>query len=396
MKKITFLLFSFACLNLYAQPSNNTPCGVTTFLNVDIDGNCSNQIFSFDGTESDSGIGDPSCGLPYSGKDLWYKFIMPSDGSAVRIKASANTTIDDLAIELFTGPDCSNLTSIDCDDDDNPDPYPDDLFPQIDVIESANTTVYFRVWDLDDFGAGSFNICLYKIDTPLIANNDECSSAQELIPTSDCSSPVLTTNFQSTDSSVSDPTCTPYYSGKDVWYKISLDDNDDYNLSIETSEDLGSSVYDTGIVVYSGSCGALNEIACNDDNDTDFFSKVDLTARRNETLFIRVFMVDGPQSGTFNICATKTVTLGVNDLAIDNYKLYPNPATNIVNLKFNQSLDNEIEINVFSIQGKLVINTTKQLQNKSSQLDISSLKSGLYFLKISDGEHTSTKKLIIK
>ena len=52
---------------------------------------CSNQIFSFDGTEGDSGIGDPSCGLPYSGKDLWYKFIMPSDGSAIRIKASANT-----------------------------------------------------------------------------------------------------------------------------------------------------------------------------------------------------------------------------------------------------------------------------------------------------------------
>ena len=49
-------------------------------------------------------------------------------------------------------------------------------------------------------------------------------------------------------------------------------------------------------------------------------------------------------------------------------------STNIVNLKFNQSLGNEIEINVFSIQGKVVLNTTKQLQNNSSQLDISFLK----------------------
>ena len=51
---------------------------------------------------------------------------------------------------------------------------------------------------------------------------------------------------------------------------------------------------------------------------------------------------------------------------------------------------------MFSIQGKVVLNTTKQLQNNSSQLDISFLKSGLYFLKISDGEHSLTKKLIIK
>lgn len=397
MKKTTlfvlgFMLSSFILIG--QTPANDLPCGAT-MLTVNLDGNCIDQVLSFDGTETDSNMGTPNC-ANYSNKDLWYKFDMPANG-AVRIKASAESAIDDLAIELFSGADCNSLVSFDCDDDGNPDGFPDDLFPQIDVIQPAESTVYFRVWDLDDVGIGSLNICLYKIDPPQVSTNDECSTATDLILSSDCSAPVLTTNFQSTDSPDATPSCVGgLYAGKDVWYKIIIDDNDDYNITLETFEDTGSSVYDTGMAVYTGSCGSLTEIDCNDDKASTFFSRIDLTNRRNEVLYIRVYTVDVPQNGTFNICASATGTLGVLENELNKFKLYPNPVKDIVNIKFNTPSNNKIDLNVYDIQGNLVLNTVKYLQNNRTLLNLENLKSGVYFLKAYDGESELTKKLIIK
>jgi len=86
MKKITFIILVLLSINLHAQPVNNLPCNATE-LTVDLDGICTNDTFIFDGTETDSNIGTPNCAT-YSGYDLWYKFVMPNDGS-VRIKTSS-------------------------------------------------------------------------------------------------------------------------------------------------------------------------------------------------------------------------------------------------------------------------------------------------------------------
>ncbi len=391
MKKITFIILVLLSINLHAQPVNNLPCNATE-LTVDLDGICTNDTFIFDGTETDSNIGTPNCAT-YSGYDLWYKFVMPNDGS-VRIKTSSNNIIDDLALEVFSGSDCNNLVSIGCDDDGNPDPYPDDLFSQIDVVETAGSVIYFRVWDKDDLGEGSFNICLYKIPTPIIANNDECSTAETLNLTNDCTSPVLTTNFQATPSSEINPSCATNEGG-DVWYVINVSNDKFYDIAIETSEDSGSSVLDTAIAVYTGSCGVLTEIGCDDDGGNNLFSKIDLNGMKGETLYVRVYPVQAGQTGTFYICATATETLGIENNTEPEFAMYPNPAKDIVNLKFNQSFSNLINIDTYNIQGKLVLSSKLQLKNNSSKLDVSKLTSGLYLLKIVDGERSITKKLFI-
>lgn len=391
MKKITFIILVILSINLYAQPVNDLPCNATV-LTVDLDGICTNDTFIFDGSETDSNIGTPSCAA-INVYDLWYKFVMPNDGS-VRIKASSNNIIDDLALEVFSGADCNNLVPIGCDDDGNPDPYPDELFPQIDVVETAGSTIYFRVWDKDGFGEGSFAICLYKIATPVIANNDECSSAETLNLTNDCLSPILSTNFQATPSSEANPSCATNEGG-DVWYIINVANDKFYDISIETSEDSGSSVSDTAIAVYSGSCGALTEIGCDDDGGNNLFSKIDLTGMKGEALYVRIYPVQAGQTGTFFICASATETLGIENNNEPEFAMYPNPAKDIVNLKFKQTYSNLISIDTYNIQGKLVLSSKLQLQNNSSKLDVSKLTSGLYFLKIFDGERNMTKKLII-
>lgn len=70
--------------------------------------------------------------------------------------------------------------------------------------------------------------------------------------------------------------------------------------------------------------------------------------------------------------------------------VYPNPTNDF--LKVHHSFDNEIEANIFSLQGQL-INATL-LSGKESFLDISHLKSGVYILKIIINERSISKKII--
>ncbi|WP_242132170.1 T9SS type A sorting domain-containing protein [Aestuariivivens marinum] len=402
MKKITFLISIFLLTFSYSMvgqaPDNDLPCGTLPELTVNLSETCTNEIITFTGNETDSGLGLPTCisNPDWYSRDLWFKFTMPSKGAVRIITSFNNDNIYDSGIEIFTGGDCSSLTSYDCNDDGNPNGGNDEFFSQIDIAQPASSVVYLRVWDVDDVGAGSMNICIYEIDPPLVTDNDECSSANDLAITSDCSSPTLTTNLQSTDSAETNPTCTSFYEGKDVWYKITLDDNDDYEVTIETSEDSGSPVYDTGIAVYSGNCGSLTEIGCDDDGGSNLFSKVVLSNRRNEILFIRVFMVDIAQTGTFNICASATGTLNTVDKDLNDFKLFPNPAQDVVNLKFTQSSSSKVDIAIYNLQGKLVQAVYKTPNNQNAALNIAHLSSGMYFVKLNDGTNEVTKKLMVR
>ncbi|WMI65045.1 T9SS type A sorting domain-containing protein [Aestuariibaculum sp. YM273] len=401
MKKITryFLFILLVCsISAVAQPTNNLPCGAIE-LTVNESGICSNQVYSFDGSETDSNMGIPACTSSYSGEDLWFKFNMPADG-AVTIKTSYESVIDNIDLEVFAGNDCNTLTSIGCNADGNPDVGLSAYYAQIDVVQPAGSTVYFRVWDVDYLEEGSFNVCVYKIDSPMIATNDDCSSPINLTLSADCSSPILATNFQATPSNgIDDPSCGIYEGYDDVWFTVNVDDTKFYDITIETSEDTGSAFLDTGIVVYSGSCdGTLTEIenGCDDDKGNKNFSKVTIENRRNETLFVRVFPSFEAQTGTFNICAIGTETLSLKSPELFSFNLYPNPTKSFVNLKFNNNISSMVNIDIYNLQGTLVQSTKKELQNSHLQLDVSFLSDGFYFLKVNDGLNSLSKKLIIK
>lgn len=82
---------------------------------------------------------------------------------------------------------------------------------------------------------------------------------------------------------------------------------------------------------------------------------------------------------------------GVEEQVLDEIKVYPNPATDILNIEIDQ--DEDIYFVVTDLQGKKVINGT--LQN--NQIDISSLAKGSYQLQIiSRDESTNHKKLFVK
>lgn len=81
--------------------------------------------------------------------------------------------------------------------------------------------------------------------------------------------------------------------------------------------------------------------------------------------------------------------IGIEDNVIedDEFIVYPNPATDMVNIKFSKNDDSSIYI--FNIIGKIVYSTTA---SDNIKIDVSSWSKGMYLIKTSTG----TKKLIIK
>ncbi len=83
-------------------------------------------------------------------------------------------------------------------------------------------------------------------------------------------------------------------------------------------------------------------------------------------------------------------TAGVNDNAISNFSLYPNPASGKVNI--NTNIAGEKQVVVFDLLGKQVLSTT----TSGNEINISALKSGVYMLSVTQNKVTATKKLIVQ
>lgn len=77
-----------------------------------------------------------------------------------------------------------------------------------------------------------------------------------------------------------------------------------------------------------------------------------------------------------------------------NIKVYPNPATEFIKIKFKSSPFDNTEVSIFNSLGQRV----KFIQNYSSDnyINISELKRGIYILKINNESQTASKKILIQ
>ena len=82
--------------------------------------------------------------------------------------------------------------------------------------------------------------------------------------------------------------------------------------------------------------------------------------------------------------------LSVNDFnspELLEAEIYPNPVQNVLNI----NVDNAIKsVEVFTLQGQKVLNST------SNQVDMSSLNSGIYLVKITDENNSIATKKVVK
>lgn len=88
---------------------------------------------------------------------------------------------------------------------------------------------------------------------------------------------------------------------------------------------------------------------------------------------------------TTNVCPTASV----KDISFYNIDVYPNPTSNVINVRSEFTIDN---LSVFDLMGR----TVKQQisNNKEFSLDVSDLSRGIYLVKLSSGEKEAVTKFI--
>ncbi len=91
--------------------------------------------------------------------------------------------------------------------------------------------------------------------------------------------------------------------------------------------------------------------------------------------------------------------LGVNDLQVtNNFKLYPNPAVNYVNVSFAKALTGEVAMHIYDLNGRLVKtqNFNSIQANSALRINVSDLATGEYLLSFSTDKGSIVKKLVVK
>ncbi|MBZ9778342.1 T9SS type A sorting domain-containing protein [Psychroflexus sp. CAK8W] len=150
----------------------------------------------------------------------------------------------------------------------------------------------------------------------------------------------------------------------------------DYTMLVSLTEIEGYEVY-----IKDNYTGDILKL---DDGDNKFDFNVDSSISESSS------------SDRFEI-TFEPVTLGTENIeAENNFKLYPNPSsTGAVYIKYDAILGNEIETEVYSMIGKRMKVTSNRVSNSEVKLNTSSLSTGIYLVKLSNGSYTTTKKLVI-
>lgn len=111
------------------------------------------------------------------------------------------------------------------------------------------------------------------------------------------------------------------------------------------------------------------------------------------SILLLLFLLAAPYAANSQIVKS-TAALSVTedpDSNIEGLYIYPNPVTNgRLYINTHKKLSKEIEI--FDVLGKKIITT--EIFDKS--LDVSQLPSGVYILKIKEGNASATRKLVIR
>ena len=92
------------------------------------------------------------------------------------------------------------------------------------------------------------------------------------------------------------------------------------------------------------------------------------------------------------------VVLGNNQRYVEDIKLYPNPAHDVLNFQYQSDKNEKISVFIFDVKGSRVLaaNYEKENTSLSSSLNISGLGRGVYYFEIIDATGKKTARMFVK
>lgn len=314
--------------------------------------------------------------------DLWYVYSNPVlEDVTLTLCASAYDTF----IRVYT--DCPATTQIASNDD---------ACGTRSVVTFTNdgTSTYYIMVEGYAANEGVFELsvtCDVNIPAPA---NDNCDASQALVIGDATSGTTAGATDQSTGPD-DDTTCDPFDFHADVWYSVTLTGGPQ-NLTVTTTIPGGSTSTEAGLAIYPAECDFLDasSLGCAG-ADSPTGGSIVLTNVADGTYYVRVWS-DGVAArynqrieGDFEIIATTSALSTVefeNELA---FTYYPNPVKNTLTLKGANAIQN---VAIYNMLGQEVIRTSPNTLN--SEVDMSNLQPGTYFVQVMVDNATKTIKVI--
>ena len=174
-------------------------------------------------------------------------------------------------------------------------------------------TYYTKVYEYLRCGAGPYdyyynvstgtNVASFTTAAPTIPSNDDCAAPTPLtVGANFAANPLTGALYLSTNTvGLAAPTCQTSVNS-DVWYTVVVPASG--NVTIETQVAPLDSITDSVVIVYSGACGTLTQVGCDDDSGptgaNDFMSLLTVTGQTPGTtlyVVVRKFGTTLPSAG---------------------------------------------------------------------------------------------------
>lgn len=265
-----------------------------------------------------------------------------------------------------------------------------------DLTPETDYDFYIRV----DCGGTYSSWAMISYTTPATPPvNNDCANAITLTPGGTFDDNPITgqTNAGATGSGeLPLPGCASYDpadgsgNGGDVWYAVTVPS--DGNLTIETDADPTGNGGDGGMAVYTGSCGSLTLFECDDDDGNGLYGQVIIDPAdglADQTVYLRVWEYGGDAIINFQVSAFSATLSSASFEDEAAFTYYPNPVKNTLRLNAQNTIEN---VTMYNMLGQEVLRATPNTVN--SELDMSSLQDGTYFVKVTIANITKTVRVI--
>jgi hypothetical protein len=92
---------------------------------------------------------------------------------------------------------------------------------------------------------------------------------------------------------------------------------------------------------------------------------------------------------------SQALSVSTNNLDQIGLSLFPNPSSDMVVIQSYSPVVSDLEINLLDINGKLILKDFLKQGSTMCYLNLETVYSGIYFVKISDNKASITKKVVI-
>jgi len=259
------------------------------------------------------------------------------------------------------------------------------------TLTGYSTTFYWKLV-AKNVGGNNTTCAVWSFTTvpaPPAPANDECATAVVITPGAEFStSPQMGSLISATASTGAPAPGCANLAGGDVWFSFVVPASG--NITVETNSIEDDVLTDTGLALYSGACGSLALISCNDDSSEDgAFSLLILTGRTpGEVIYARVWEYSGDVQGNFMISAYDA---SLRAPGFDNtaFSYHPNPVKDVLKLSYSQIMT---DVSVYNLLGQQVYNTT--INQTEADVNLSHLSGGTYLVRVTSDDQVKTIKIV--